>query len=135
MHEWVSHPNPPTPHPHALGWMRGGRAVKTSNVESFGRSSSLAIKIVSFASFGFLRTCVYNSYSSRPRWVGKRGRGEGKMLSILLLRCFLLGSLSCDVFKRRTSILSGLATLLSRDFEEMFEQIVSIRAKKVSHTN
>ena len=65
----------------------------------------------------------------------EEGKGEGKMLSIRLLRCFLLGSLSCDVFKRRTSTLSGLATLLSRDFEEMFEQIVSIRAKKVSHTN
>ena len=65
----------------------------------------------------------------------EEGKGEGKMLSILLLRCFLLGNLSCDVFKRRTSTLSGLATLLSRDFVEMFEQIVSIRAKKVSHTN
>jgi len=64
-----------------------------------------------------------------------RGEGEGKMVSILLLRCFLLGSLSSDVFERRTSTGSGLATLLSRDFEQIFEQIVSIRAKKLSHTN
>ena len=48
---------------------------------------------------------------------------------------FSIGSLSIDVFKRRTSTGSGLFALLSRDFEQIFRQIVSIRVKTLSHTN
>ena len=43
---------------------------------------------------------------------------------------FKIGSLSRDVFERRTSTESGLFALLSRNFENIFGQIVSIRVKK-----
>ena len=49
---------------------------------------------------------------------------------------FKIGSLSRDVFERRTSTESGLFALLSRNFENIFGQIVSIRVKKkLSITN
>ena len=44
-------------------------------------------------------------------------------------------NLSSDVFDRRTSSGRGHVTLLSRDCEQFFLQIVSIRAKKLRHTN
>ena len=47
----------------------------------------------------------------------------------------LLGSLSSDGVERRTSTGSELFALLSRDFEQMFGQIVSIRIQTRSHTN
>ena len=46
-----------------------------------------------------------------------------------------IGSLSRDVFERRTSIRNGRFALLSRDFEQIFGQIVSIRIKTLSNTN
>ena len=46
-----------------------------------------------------------------------------------------IGSLSSDVFERRTSTGSGLFALLSRDFDQIFGQIVSIRIKTLSKTN
>ena len=49
---------------------------------------------------------------------------------------FKIGSLSRDVFERRTSTESGLFALLSRNCENIFGQIVSIRVKKkLSITN
>ena len=46
-----------------------------------------------------------------------------------------LGSLSSDVFERRTSTGSGHFALLSRDFEQIFGQIVSIRIKTLDNIN
>jgi len=46
-----------------------------------------------------------------------------------------LGSLSSHVFERRMSTGSGLIAHLSRDFEQTFEQIVSLRVKTLSHSN
>ena len=43
---------------------------------------------------------------------------------------FKIGSLSSDVFERRTSTESGLFALLSSDFEHIFGQIASMRVKK-----
>ena len=45
------------------------------------------------------------------------------------------GSLSSDVFERRTSTGSGRFALLSRDFEQIFGQIVSIRIKTLGNIN
>ena len=47
----------------------------------------------------------------------------------------IIGSLSRDVFERRTSTRSGLFALLSRDFEQIFGQIGSIRIKTLGNTN
>ena len=47
----------------------------------------------------------------------------------------ILGSLSSDVFERRTSTGNGLFAHLSRDFEQIFGQIVSIRIKPLGNTN
>ena len=47
----------------------------------------------------------------------------------------LLGSLSSDVFERRTSTGNGRFALLSRDLEQIFGQIVSIRIKILGNTN
>ena len=47
----------------------------------------------------------------------------------------LIGSLSSDVFERRTSTGSGHFALLSRDFEQIFGQIVSIRIKTLGNIN
>ena len=46
-----------------------------------------------------------------------------------------LGSLSSDVFERRTSTGSGRFALLSHDFEQIFGQIVSIRIKTLGNKN
>ena len=46
-----------------------------------------------------------------------------------------LGSLNSDVLERRTSTGSGRFALLSRDFQQMFGQIVSIRIKTLGNTN
>jgi len=46
-----------------------------------------------------------------------------------------LGSLSKGVFERRTSTRGGLFTFLSGGFAQIFSQIVSMRAKKLSNTN
>ena len=40
-----------------------------------------------------------------------------------------------DAFERRTSTGSGLFALLSRDFEQIWGQIVSLRVKTLSNTN
>ena len=45
-----------------------------------------------------------------------------------------LGRLSKDVFERRTSTGSGLFVPFGRDLEQILGQIVSIRAKTLSHT-
>ena len=45
------------------------------------------------------------------------------------------GSLSSDVFERRTLTGSGLFALLSRDFEHIFGQTVSIRVNTVINKN
>ena len=50
-------------------------------------------------------------------------------------RDVLLGSLSSDVFERRTSTGSGRFALLSHDFEQIFGQIVSIRIKTLGNKN
>ena len=65
-----------------------------------------------------------------PLRVGVRGPGFG-------VRGFprLLGSLSNDVFEQHTSTGSGLFALLSRYFERILGQIVSIRVRTLSHTN
>ena len=63
---------------------------------------------------------------------------RGKIISIPKINCYgydILGSLSSDVFERRTSTGSGLFALLSRNFDQIFGQIVSIRVKKLSNTN
>ena len=39
------------------------------------------------------------------------------------------------MFERRTSTESGLIALLSRDFKQIFRQMVSIRVKTLSNTN
>ena len=46
-----------------------------------------------------------------------------------------LGSLSSDVFERRTSTGNGSFALLSRDFEQTFGQIVSVRIKTLGNIN
>ena len=46
-----------------------------------------------------------------------------------------LGSLSSDVFERRTSTGNWLFAHLSRDFEQIFGQIVSVRIKTLGNTN
>ena len=53
------------------------------------------------------------------------------------LRCTAeaLGSLSRDVFERRTSTGSGVFALFGCDFEQILGQIVSIRVKTLGHTN
>ena len=48
---------------------------------------------------------------------------------------YILGSLSSDVFERRTSTGNGLFALLSRDFEQIFGQIVSTRIKTLGNIN
>ena len=45
-----------------------------------------------------------------------------------------IGCLYSDVFERRTSTESGLFALLSRDFEQIWGQIVSLRVKTLSNT-
>ena len=47
----------------------------------------------------------------------------------------VIGSLSSDVFERRTSTGSGRFALLSHDFEQIFGQIVSIRIKTLGNKN
>ena len=47
----------------------------------------------------------------------------------------MAGSISNDVFERRTSTGSGLFALYGREFEQIFGQIVSIRVKTLSNTN
>ena len=47
----------------------------------------------------------------------------------------LLGSLSDDVFKRRTSTGSGLFSFLNGGFAQLFSQIASIRVNKLMNTN
>ena len=47
----------------------------------------------------------------------------------------LVGSLSSDVFERRTSTGNGSFALLSRDFEQLFGQIVSLRIKTLGNIN
>ena len=49
-------------------------------------------------------------------------------------RC-LIGSLSSDVLERRTSTGNGRFALLSRDFEQIFGQIVSVRMKTLGNIN
>ena len=53
------------------------------------------------------------------------------------LRCTAeaLGSLSRDVFERRTSTGSGVFALFGCDFEQILGQIVSIRVKTLGYTN
>ena len=46
-----------------------------------------------------------------------------------------LGSLSTDVFERRTSTGSGPFSFLDDGFAQIFSQIVSIRVKKLSNAN
>ena len=46
-----------------------------------------------------------------------------------------IGSLSNDVYERRTSIGSGPFSSLDDGFAQIFNQIVSIRVKKLSNTN
>jgi len=46
-----------------------------------------------------------------------------------------IGSLSSDVFERRTSTGSGLFARLSRVFEQIFVQIVSITIKTLGNKN
>ena len=46
-----------------------------------------------------------------------------------------IGSLSSDVFERRTSTGNGRFALLSRDFEQIFGQIVSVRIKTLGNIN
>ena len=43
--------------------------------------------------------------------------------------------LSNDIFERRTSTGSELFAILGRDFEQTFQQIVSIRVKTLSNTD
>ena len=47
----------------------------------------------------------------------------------------IIGSLSSDVFKRPTSTGNGRFALLSRDFEQIFGQIVSVRIKTLGNIN
>ena len=47
---------------------------------------------------------------------------------------YLIGSLSSDVFERRTSTGSGLFALFSRDFEQILGQNLSLRVKALSRT-
>ena len=46
-----------------------------------------------------------------------------------------IGSLSSDVFERRTSTGKARFALLSRDFEQVFGQIVSVRIKTLGNIN
>ena len=57
----------------------------------------------------------------------------GMVLGTLSL--FVLGSLSSNVFERRTSTGSGLFALMKRDFEQVFGQIVSVKVKTTNNTN
>ena len=52
-----------------------------------------------------------------------------------IFRLIFRRTLSSDVFDRRTSTGSGLFALLSRDFEQIWGQIVSLRVKTLSNTN
>ena len=66
--------------------------------------------------------------SRKPR---KLSKVETRNITETLSR--ILVSLSSDVFKRRTSIGSGRFALLSRDFDQIFGQIVSIRIKTLDN--
>ena len=55
--------------------------------------------------------------------------------TIMRMWVLRIGSLSSDVFERRTSTGSGLFALLSRNFDQIFGQIVSIRVKALNNTN
>ena len=58
--------------------------------------------------------------------LGVEGSGKGN---------HTVGSLSSDVFERRTSTGNGLFAHLSRDFEQIFGQIVSLRIKTLGNIN
>ena len=58
-----------------------------------------------------------------------------KLEKFLKVSNFILGSLSSDVFERRTSTGNGRFALLSRDFEQIFGQIVSVRIKTLGNIN
>ena len=47
----------------------------------------------------------------------------------------IIGSLSNDVYERRTSTGSGLFSFLDDGFDQSFSQIAAIRVKKLSNTN
>ena len=51
------------------------------------------------------------------------------------VRTKLIGSLRSDVFERGTSTGNGRFVLLSRDFEQIFGQIVSVRIKTLGNLN
>ena len=74
-----------------------------------------------------------NLHTRRPGTVAQYGN--------TILCCFPVtstgapGSLSSDVFERRTLTGSGLFALLSRDFAHIFGQIVSIRVNTVINKN
>ena len=57
------------------------------------------------------------------------------LLNLYARVCLVLGSLSSDVFERRTSTGNGLFAHLSRDFEQIFGQIVSLRIKTLGNIN
>ena len=66
----------------------------------------------------------------------RRHHGSLLWLRFERFRPSILGSLSGDVFERRTSNGSGLFPLLSQDFfKQIFGQIVFIRVKTHSNTN
>ena len=52
-----------------------------------------------------------------------------------LMRNLILGSLSNNVFERRTSTGSGLFSFFDGGFAQIFSQIASITAKKLRNTN
>ena len=49
--------------------------------------------------------------------------------------CVLIGSLSINVFERRTSTGSGLFSFFDGGFAQMFSQIASITVKKLRNTH
>ena len=82
-----------------------------------------------------MASCMFKAITDCIRKINLR-----KLLNISMYIDFqwislLIGSLSSDVFERRTSTGSGLFAHLSHDFEQTFGQIVSIRIKTLGNKN
>ena len=63
------------------------------------------------------------------------GEGDQCLEQAMHISFGLLGSLSNDVFERRTSNRSGLFAIVGRDVDQIYGQIISMREKTLTDTN
>ena len=78
---------------------------------------------------------VKNAIVSLPIYMkGNLQRFSADLLSPLGPRTVILGSLSSNVFERRTSTGSGLFSFFDGGFAQIFSQIASITVKKLKNT-